>query len=484
VLDIVAAESVARARVGRRRVRISYDVIRPLIALGDAVAIMLASIVGASGYQLYLTNNIGDVDTYLGLGVVGSVGYALSAQYLGLYRLPKLLQARQDYWQIIVGWIIVVLILAIVLFLFKLGNQVSRGSVIGFFLLAGLALPGWRKLAKFCLKKALADGLIRGRRALLVGTHDELTVISADHLLNKYGVEEVDRMILLRHVSTDFMSNRDLTAVNAAMDRAREVWAEEVVLALPWNDSAQLELMRNQFRLTPLPVRLVPDRFVRSVLELETASDRPTFLIEIQREPLTGTERLIKRVFDVVTAASLLLILSPLMLVIAVAIKLNSHDTVIFRQRRNGFNGQPFVIYKFRTMHVSEDGLKIAQAKQNDSRVTRLGRLIRQTSIDELPQLLNVLKGDMSIVGPRPHAIAHDDEYSKLIADYAFRRHVKPGMTGWAQVHGLRGRTRRLKQMDNRVKFDLWYINNWSFWLDLQIVVRTCVELMRERNAY
>jgi Undecaprenyl-phosphate glucose phosphotransferase len=484
VLDIVATGSVAKARAGRRRSRIAYDIIRPLVALGDAVAIMLASIVGASGYQLYLTNNIGAVDTYLGIGVVGSIGYALSAQYLGLYSLSKLLQARRDYWQIIGSWIIVVLILAIVLFLFKLGDQVSRGSVISLFLLAGLALLGWRKLAKFCIKKALADGLISGRRALLVGTHDELTVISADHLLHKYGVEEVDRMILLRHDSTDFVSSRGLTAVNAAIDRAREVWAEELVLALPWNDAVQLELVRNQFRLTPLPVRLVPDRFVRSVLEIETERGGPSFLINVQREPLTRAERLIKRVFDVVTAASLLLILSPLMLVIAAVIKLNSRNTIIFRQHRNGFNARPFVIYKFRTMHVSEDGLKIVQAKQNDSRMTRLGRLIRQTSIDELPQLFNVLKGDMSIVGPRPHAVAHDDEYSKLITDYAFRGHVKPGMTGWAQVHGLRGRTQRLEQMHKRVKFDLWYINNWSVWLDLQIVARTCVELMRERNAY
>jgi Undecaprenyl-phosphate glucose phosphotransferase len=484
VLEIVPAGSVAKARAGRRRVGIAYGVIHPLIASSDAVAILLASVIGQSGYQLYLTGNFGDVDTYLGIGVVGSIFYTLVAHYFGLYDLQKLLQARRDYWQVMVGWIIVILVLAVVLFLLKLGNQLSRGSVIAFFLFACLALLGSRKLAKVCLRKAIADGLIRGRLALLIGIHDELTLISPDHLLYKYGVEEAGRMILAGRDSTGFALSRDLIAVDEAMDRAREVRAEELIVALPWNDPTRLELIRNQFRYTPLPVRLVPDRFVRSALELANVSGRASFLIDLQREPLTRIERLIKRTFDVIMAASVLLLLSPLMLMIAVSIKLNSHDTVIFRQRRNGFNGRPFVIYKFRTMLVSEDGLKIAQAEKNDPRVTRLGHVIRQTSIDELPQLFNVLKGDMSIVGPRPHAIAHDDEYSKRIADYAFRHHVKPGMTGWAQIHGLRGRTKRLEQMRKRVDFDLWYINNWSVWLDLQIVARTCFELVRYRDAY
>jgi undecaprenyl-phosphate galactose phosphotransferase/putative colanic acid biosynthesis UDP-glucose lipid carrier transferase len=219
-------------------------------------------------------------------------------------------------------------------------------------------------------------------------------------------------------------------------------------------------------------------------LEFEAASIKPPLLIDIQREPLRRYERSIKRAFDVIVAASLLLVLSPLMLVIAIAIKLDSHGSIIFRQRRNGFNGRHFAIYKFRTMQVSEDGSKIAQAQPHDPRFTRLGRFMRQTSIDELPQLFNILKGDMSVVGPRPHAIAHDDEYGKLIADYAFRNHVKPGITGWAQIHGLRGRTRYLEQMSDRVKFDLWYINNWSLWLDLRIVAWTFVEIARARNAY
>jgi undecaprenyl-phosphate galactose phosphotransferase/putative colanic acid biosynthesis UDP-glucose lipid carrier transferase len=183
-------------------------------------------------------------------------------------------------------------------------------------------------------------------------------------------------------------------------------------------------------------------------------------------------------------ATGLLIVLIPLFAVVALLIRLESSGPVIFRQRRKGFTGREFTIFKFRTMNVLEDGSVIAQARRNDPRVTRVGRVLRATSIDELPQLLNVLLGHMSIVGPRPHALAHDDGYAKLIAKYAFRQHVKPGLTGWAQVNGFRGETAHLELMEQRVDCDLWYIKNWSFWLDLRILVLTGFELLRRRRAY
>jgi undecaprenyl-phosphate galactose phosphotransferase/putative colanic acid biosynthesis UDP-glucose lipid carrier transferase len=183
-------------------------------------------------------------------------------------------------------------------------------------------------------------------------------------------------------------------------------------------------------------------------------------------------------------ASTLLIALLPLLLLVAVLIKLESPGPVIFSQRRKGFSGREFRIFKFRTMKVLEDGHVIPQTRRNDPRVTRVGRILRATSIDELPQLLNVLRGHMSLVGPRPHAVAHDDGYSKVIAKYAFRQHVKPGLTGWAQVNGFRGETARIELMERRVDCDLWYIKNWSFWLDLRILVLTCFEVLRSRNAY
>ncbi len=167
----------------------------------------------------------------------------------------------------------------------------------------------------------------------------------------------------------------------------------------------------------------------------------------------------------------------------ALAIKCDSAGPIIFRQRRNGFNGQQFTIYKFRTMHVMEDGPEIVQARRNDSRVTRVGRILRRTSIDELPQLFNVLLGHMSLIGPRPHALAHDDEFKKLVSNYACRHHVKPGLSGWAQVNGHRGETRADFTISKRVEFDIWYINNWSLSLDVLIIFRTFIALFKD-EAY
>lgn len=187
---------------------------------------------------------------------------------------------------------------------------------------------------------------------------------------------------------------------------------------------------------------------------------------------------------DVTVAATSLMLLTPLLFAAAIAIKLESRGPVIFRQQRHGFNGRSFTIYKLRTMKVQEDGAAVVQATTSDPRVTRVGRVLRSTSIDELPQLLNVLQGHMSVVGPRPHALVHDYEYGRMIANYSFRHHVKPGITGWAQVHGYRGGTPRLELMERRIALDLWYIDNWSVVLDIRIILRTVFELVRAQNAY
>ena len=206
--------------------------------------------------------------------------------------------------------------------------------------------------------------------------------------------------------------------------------------------------------------------------------------IEIQRAPLSATERLVKRAVDFVLALIALIFFIPIMMLTALAIKLDGPGPVIFKQRRRGFNGRKFIMYKFRTMTVQEDGSSVAQATRNDPRVTKIGKALRASSIDELPQLFNVLRGDMSLIGPRPHALAHDNYFEKVLEDYAFRHHVKPGMTGWAQVNGLRGATPTIDVISRRVKMDLWYINNWSLWLDFQILIKTFFEVLRKRNAY
>jgi len=209
-----------------------------------------------------------------------------------------------------------------------------------------------------------------------------------------------------------------------------------------------------------------------------------TLTFELKRAPLSRFERAMKRGTDIVLAGTALLVLVPFMLLVAAAIRLDTPGPVFFRQKRIGFNGLPFLIYKFRTMSVLEDGPIVRQAVAGDSRVTRVGKWLRRTSIDELPQLVNVLRGEMSLVGPRPHAEAHDTEFDRALADYALRQHVKPGITGWAQVNGYRGETPSLTSIQHRVEHDIWYIDNWSIWMEIRILIKTVGAVIEARNAH
>lgn len=192
----------------------------------------------------------------------------------------------------------------------------------------------------------------------------------------------------------------------------------------------------------------------------------------------------VKRALDLAIAVPALVVLAPVLLTIAILIKLDSRGPVFFRQTRTGLGGVPFDILKFRSMGVCENGDHIMQARQNDPRVTRIGRTLRRTSLDELPQLINVLKGEMSLIGPRPHAMAHDRLYATLIANYPLRQLVKPGISGWAQVNGHRGETPTIESMRARVEHDLWYARNQTFALDVEILFRTFIEIFRHTNAY
>jgi Undecaprenyl-phosphate glucose phosphotransferase len=206
--------------------------------------------------------------------------------------------------------------------------------------------------------------------------------------------------------------------------------------------------------------------------------------LQVSQPPLSIFDRVAKRAFDVVVASAALLILSPLMLFVAIAIKLDTRGPVLFRQMRHGYNNETIQVFKFRTMTACEAGEKFVQARRDDPRITRFGRLLRRTNIDELPQFINVLRGEMSIVGPRPHATAHNEMFEKRISLFSRRHIVKPGITGWAQVNGYRGDTDTLEKMRRRVEYDLYYIDNWSLLFDLQIVVLTLLSKRAYVNAY
>jgi exopolysaccharide biosynthesis polyprenyl glycosylphosphotransferase len=208
-------------------------------------------------------------------------------------------------------------------------------------------------------------------------------------------------------------------------------------------------------------------------------------MLSVLERPLSGWSLVLKALEDRILAAILLLLLGPLLLAIAAIVKLDSPGPALFRQRRYGFANNEIVVYKFRTMfHARVEDASVPQATRDDPRITRIGKFLRRSSLDEFPQLLNVLRGDMSLVGPRPHAVAHNEQYATIIDDYLARHRVKPGMTGWAQVNGLRGETDTPEKMRRRVQFDLYYIDNWSLLFDLKILALTPIAILGKENAY
>jgi putative colanic acid biosysnthesis UDP-glucose lipid carrier transferase len=258
----------------------------------------------------------------------------------------------------------------------------------------------------------------------------------------------------------------------------------QVYLALPLPTAPHIEELLWELRDTTATVYFVPNVFGFDLLQARCVEINGMPVFSICDSPLHGMNGFWKRAFDILLASVALLLFWPAFLIVAVAIKLSSPGPVLFKQRRYGLNGEEIVVYKFRTMTVCEDGAVITQAIKHDRRVTAFGAFLRERSLDELPQILNVLDGTMSFVGPRPHAVAHNEEYRKLISGYMIRHKVRPGITGWAQVNGLRGETSTLDKMHQRVQYDLDYLKNWSLELDVEIIWRTALTVLFHRNAY
>ncbi|KVD89521.1 undecaprenyl-phosphate glucose phosphotransferase [Burkholderia sp. ABCPW 14] len=265
--------------------------------------------------------------------------------------------------------------------------------------------------------------------------------------------------------------------------RSREIG--ELWLVLPLSEEPQIHRIVTEFRNDFVNIRFVPDVRSLSFFNQEVIELLGVPAINLAASPITDVRILPKFVFDRLFALAALAMLAPAMLVIAALVKLTSPGPVFFRQKRKGIDGNEFEIYKFRSMKVHHEAAgKVTQARKNDSRVTSVGRFLRRTSLDELPQFINVLKGEMSVVGPRPHALEHDDIYKDLVKGYMFRYRIKPGITGWAQINGFRGETDRIEKMMGRVKLDLYYMQNWSFWLDIKIVALTLWKGFTGSNAY
>jgi Undecaprenyl-phosphate glucose phosphotransferase len=456
---------------------VPVDVLKPLLAGFDFLLIVSLSVLSGSAYHLVAFRQMVSVELFIGSGLAVAALFVSVLQATGMYSLGG---PKRGLGKVALIWTLVFLFLTGVAFILKISDQVSRGSVLAFFASGLVTVVVSRVLMDDAVRRALATGSLLGRRVALVTEPSEVAGGELVRTLQRHGCR-IEKLVILSeepHSSESRARSRHelVTALRAA-------WADEVILALNWSHPTLVAEVMADLRMLPMPVRLVPDNATRKLLERRTTNIGPVIAVELQRAPLSGLEQTCKRVVDIGLSASGLLMLLPLLVLVAIAIRFDSPGPILFRQGRMGFNGRLFRIYKFRTMNVLDDGPVIQQARRGDPRVTRIGRWLRSTSIDELPQLINVLKGEMSLVGPRPHALAHDNEYDQMIADYALRYHVKPGITGWAQVNGFRGETPTVRLMELRVEHDLWYIRNWTFWLDAKILMKTIARQLHESRC-
>jgi putative colanic acid biosysnthesis UDP-glucose lipid carrier transferase len=385
------------------------------------------------------------------------------------------------YCRIVLQWACVIAILLFVAFVFKVSSDLSRKVMLTWFAVTPLTLSISHAL-RLRLHWSAANGA-RAPRHIIIGANDvgfELARrLPANGFLGYFDFRSSDRLAGIVEPEKLAGHCKDVA------DYVRSHAVSMVYIALPLCNVPRMSELVNALRDTTASVYFVPDAFAFDLIQGRLVEINGMPALSVCDTPFHGMDAVLKRATDLVLATVALIIGSPLMLAIAVAVKVTSRGPVLFRQRRYGLNGEEILVYKFRSMTTTEDGAEVRQATREDSRVTPIGRFIRKTSLDELPQLLNVLRGQMSLVGPRPHAVAHNELYRKLISGYMIRHKVRPGITGLAQVNGMRGETETLDKMSARVRYDLEYLRNWSPWLDVKIIFKTISQLpFGSRNVY
>jgi len=364
-------------------------------------------------------------------------------------------------------------------------SEFSRQAMLAFLVGAPFAQIGAHILLRLCAHYLVQ---LQGapRRAIIVGMNEQGVALASRVGETPYSRIEFagffdDRDLNRLDASTDF---RMLGSLGELPKFVREKNIQLIYLSIPMASQPRILRILDELKDTTASIFFVPDMFVTDLIQGRAGSVCGMPVISICESPFTGRAGVVKRLSDIILSLIILLLISPLLLAVAIAVKWGSPGPAIFRQRRYGLDGKEIVVYKFRSMTVTEDGASVQQATKNDSRITPLGAFLRKTSLDELPQFVNVLQGRMSIVGPRPHAVAHNEMYRKLIKGYMVRHKVKPGITGWAQVNGYRGETETLEKMQGRIDYDLDYLRHWSLRLDLYIIFKTVRLVIGDSKAY
>lgn len=423
-------------------------------------------------------------DLYISVCLLSLAVYVLFSENIQLYRhWPSNTLLLQSIYTLL-SWIMAICAVSVFFFFTKTGADVSR-LLIGFwFLITGFTLITWRFLFKIVLLY-LRKSLIETQRVAIIGLTESGIALAKELIKHPecgYTLSSFfDDRESVRLPSP--FSNKLGGKVEVGVKLAQIGKFDVVYIALPIIAENRIDDILHLLGNTTVDVRILPNALAYSLLDAKRTSIGEVNALSINESPLTGSISFVKRLEDIIGSLIILTLISIPMIIIALLIKLDSPGAIFFKQKRYGLDGKAINVWKFRTMNVCENGAVVKQASKNDARVTRLGRLLRCTSLDELPQFINVLQGSMSIVGPRPHAVAHNEQYRTVIDFYMFRHKVKPGITGWAQINGWRGETDTLIKMEKRIEYDLEYIRNWTFLFDIKIILLTIIHGFTDKNA-
>lgn len=484
MLESEFSEDATAQPLSRRRSPLARTILGDVLQFVDFLAVTAASILVAAIYHEMVIDTGFDIQIYAGAGLLGATAITAILRRDGFYDFEKLVSTRWMARGVLARVSLVMLGLIAFGFALKVSESYSRFWLFAWAGLSASLLLLTRLVAGVILRRTTrADGAFARRIAVIgkAAAAEKLRELAerGDTAATVVGVYDVN--------FKDAATTRafDLTGNLAALARAaRAGEIDDIIVAAPDADPEDMQALLRRLSILPVAIALAPnphwlDHKGGSVVQIGGAS-----VLNLYRRPLEGWGGIIKTAEDRILGGIALLLAAPVLLVIAALIKLQDGGPVFFRQRRHGFNHEVFNIYKFRTMTVAEDGDDVKQAVRNDPRITPLGAFLRRYSLDELPQLINVMKGEMSLVGPRPHALAHNHAYAQAIENYSGRHKMKPGLTGWAQVNGYRGETSENELMAERVKFDLDYIDNWSLAFDLKIMALTVAAVLFPKNAY
>ncbi len=479
--------SDATSVASRGHMSLSSTALLPgLVALAD---ILIISATGIFVYLLYLGWGHDKNTFYMSTIILSSFLIVAAFRYVGLYRFESLVNPVNVVRKIALVCVSVFTLLVLMSFAFKVSSSFSRVWAFSWFSLVILSLSIGRIQLHSIFKKRISSGKLV-KSVAIVGYGEQ------GQRLVKWVQENNVPWLKVVGVFDDRVTRLDkkpegiplLGTTDDLIDYARNHHLDDIVVALPWSSEDRLSWIIDKLDVLPNAVNLSPDLVGYRFNNLQWVNYGGVPVVNVRRRPMDGWSSIVKAVEDKVLGAIILALISPIMLVIALAIKLDSKGPVFFKQKRYGFNNQLIEVLKFRSMYTDlEDSDASTLVTKNDSRVTRVGAFLRRTSLDELPQFINVLKGEMSIVGPRPHALkasAQGRLYDEVVSDYAKRHKVKPGITGWAQVNGWRGETDTEDKIKNRVEHDIYYIENWSVFFDIEIILRTIISGFGGENAY